>query len=96
MCSPHIFSTVLKNGGTLAPSEIKHNILPTNPYLCTTSSRPISLDAAPCLFLPKPSKKLLIREVNLFKTELSLENVSSSFKERFSSVNIVLKPAGIS
>jgi hypothetical protein len=48
------------------------------------------------MFLPKSSKKLIIREVNLFKTQLSLENVSPSFKERFSSVNIVFKTAGIS
>jgi hypothetical protein len=39
----------------------------------------------------KVVKKLIIREFNLLRTQLSLENVSSSSKERVSSVNIVLK-----
>jgi len=39
----------------------------------------------------KVVKKLIIREINVLRTQLSLENVSSSFKERVSSVNIVLK-----
>ena len=75
VCALHtfFFSTALTNGGTLGPFEIKHNILLLNPYLCTTYSHPISLDAAHCYVPYKVVKQLIIREVNLFKTQIALK-----------------------